>query len=135
MALKSILLQSEEILPGKILRLLPKMEVEKFQRLHLRVSNTKNDIRNLLVRVVFGTPVPNKVLTCDHSVWFEHSPEGESLQFIATEQKGKTGIVLSVPVIAPLLYDVVLENLGEDILDEVFVTLMAQSYATPDLIA
>lgn len=128
MALKSILLQSEEILPGKTIRLLPKMEVEKFHRLHLHVSNTKNDIRNLSVRVIFGTPVPSKVLTCDHSVWFENSADGEQLQFTATEQRGKTGIVLSVPVIAPLLYDIVLENIGDDILDDVFVTLMAQAF-------
>ncbi len=132
MALKSILLQSEEILPGKPIRLLPKMEVEEFHRLHLHVSNIKNDIRNLSVRVVFGTPVPSKVLTCDHSVWFERNADGEQLQFTATEERGKTGMVLSVPVIAPLLYDIVLENLGDDILDQVFVTLMAHPFKSPE---
>ena len=39
---------------------------------------------------------------------------------------GGTGFIMSVPVVAPQLYDVILRNVGENSLETVYVTVMAQ---------
>ena len=66
-------------------------------------------LTSLHVRVLFGTPVPGAILLADSTVWFEDTVSEREFSHQAPTT-GTTGFVLSVPVVAPTLFDVILTN-------------------------
>jgi hypothetical protein len=126
MAFKKVLLEGESMPAGGQKRLLPSLDVSAWDRLHFHISGGVRAVDGLSVRILFGTPVGSKVLLADSTIWFEETVSEREFSFTAPTTYNGTGFVMSVPVIAPLLYDVILKNLDESDKPEVYVTLMAQ---------
>jgi hypothetical protein len=78
--------------------------------------------------VLFGTPVAGSGITllADSTVWFEETLSEREFIWTAPATFDRTGFVVSVPVVAPTLYDVILTNTGATAMDQVYVTLLAQ---------
>ncbi|MGD8859928.1 MAG: hypothetical protein PVI30_07940 [Myxococcales bacterium] len=126
MAFKQILLEGETIAAGAEKRILPGLSVERWDRLHFHISNGSRAINDLHTRILFGTPVGSKILLADSTVWFEDTKNERDFEHTTPPSFGSTGFIMSVPVVAPHLYDVILRNLGGNDLTSVFVTVMAQ---------
>lgn len=126
-ALTKVLLQNATIPAHGEKRLMPGLEVKKYDRLHIHVGRDAMSVGGLTVRVLFITPIPG--LHCggilaDSTVWFEESVNER--EFIWTGAQGRTGFIVSVPVVAPFLFDVILSNTTDQAMDAVYVTLLAQ---------
>ena len=126
MPLQKVLLEGESLAAGEEKRLLPSLDVSKWDRLHFHISGGTRGIAGLSVRVLFGTPVDGKILLTDSTVWFEDTVWEREFSHTTPSTYNGTGFVMSVPVVAPLLYDVILKNLSESEKPEVYVTVMAQ---------
>lgn len=127
MAFKKDLLKNQRIAAGETKRLLPSLSVENYDRLHFHVSNGVRAVDGLRVRILFGTPVDGVILLSDSTVWFEETLSEREFSFSTPTTYNGTGFVMSVPVIAPLLYDVILQNIGSSDLEGVYVSVMAQT--------
>lgn len=126
MALQQVLLDGQPIAAGQERRLLPGLDVSAFDRLHLHLSGGARAIDDLSIRVLFGTSVPGAVLLADSTVWFEDTVWERDFSHDVPANYGRTGLVLSVPVVAPMLYDVILTNNGQTDKPTVYVALLAQ---------
>lgn len=86
-------------------------------------------VPGLDVRVLFSVPAPGThcggILT-DSTVWFEESASPRYFEYTTPASFGRTGFTISVPVVAPILYDVILRNTGTATLGSVYVALFAQ---------
>ena len=127
MAFKKDLLKNQRIRPGEIKRILPSLPVENYDRLHFHISNGTRAVDGLKVRILFGTPVDALILLSDSTVWFEENVSEREFSFSTPTTYNGTGFVMSVPVIAPLLYDVILQNTGTSDLEGIYVSVMAQT--------
>ena len=107
-------------------RLLPGIDVSKVDRLHFHISGGVRAINGIQVRILFGTPIEGKVLLADSTVWFENGVNEREFSHTTPLSYGGTGFIMSVPVVAPQLYDVILRNVGEKSLETVSVTVMGQ---------
>ena len=125
MALQEVLLDGQPMEAGEERRLLPGLDVSAYDRLHLHVSAGVRAVDELHVRVLFGTPVPSAVLLADSTVWFEDTVSEREFSHQAPNT-GRTGFVISVPVVAPTLFDVILTNNSAADKPTVYVTLLAQ---------
>lgn len=109
--------------------MMPGLDVSKWDRLHFHIGADARSVAGLNVRILFGTPLKGThcgALLADSTVWYEDSvSEREFSHAVPTNYNG-TGFVMSVPVIAPLLYDVILKNNGSAELKTISVTVMAQ---------
>jgi hypothetical protein len=76
--------------------------------------------------VLFGTPVTGAILLADSTVWFEDTRWEREFTHQVPSGYGRTGLVMSVPVVAPMLYDVILTNTGAADMPQVYVTVFAQ---------
>jgi hypothetical protein len=124
--LTKVLLQNETIPANGEKRLWPSLDVRRYDRLHIHIGRDAKSVAGLTVRVLFGTPIQGLhcgAILADSTVWFEESAAEREFEWTATQ---KTGFVISVPVVAPLLYDVILRNTTTQPLDTVYVALMAQ---------
>jgi hypothetical protein len=110
MALQQVLLDGQPMATGEEIRLLPGLAVSGFDRLHFHVSGGNESISSVSVRVLFGTPAGSRILLADSTVWFEDTVWEREFSHTAPSDYGGTGFVISVPVVAPLLYDVILRN-------------------------
>jgi hypothetical protein len=126
MALQKVLLKGESLAADEEKRLLPSLDVSKWDRLHFHISGGTRGIAGLSVRVLFGTPVDGKTLLTDSTVWFEDTVWEREFSHTTPGTYNGTGFVISVPVVAPLLYDVILKNLSQSEKPELYVTVMAQ---------
>lgn len=126
MALQKVLLDSETIEANGEKRILPSLDVSRWDRLHFHISGGSRSVADLSVRILFGTPVEDKVLLADSTVWFEDTKWEREFSHTTSGTYGGTGFVMSVPVVAPQLYDVILRNVGEEEKSEIYVTLLAQ---------
>ena len=126
MAWQKVLLKGESLAAGEEKRLLPGLDVSKWDRLHFHISGGSRSIAELSARVLFGTPVDGKILLTDSTVWFEDVTWEREFSHTTPSTYNGTGFVMSVPVVAPRLYDVILRNLSESEKPEVYVTGMAQ---------
>jgi hypothetical protein len=124
--LSKLLLQNATIPAGQERRLLPNLDVRQYDRLHLHIGRLAKGVAGLSVRVLFGTPVPGGAILADSTVWFEETVSEREFSWAAPQNYGGTGFVVSVPVIAPMLYDVILKNSAAQPLDSLNVALMAQ---------
>ena len=125
MAFKKNLLVNFNLAAGAEKRILPNLAVENYDRLHFHVSNGTISVKGLKIRILFGTPVGAKILLTDSTVWFEKG--STEMEFSYTVPTSSTGIAMSVPVVAPLLYDVILSNTGNCALVGLHVSVMAQT--------
>ena len=129
MAFQKVLLSNESIPAGGEKRLLPALNVSKWDRLHFHIGADARSVAGLSVRVLFGTPISGThcgALLADSTVWYEDTVwEREFSHTVPTTNNG-TGFVMSVPVVAPQLYDVILRNVGTNELKTIYVTVMAQ---------
>ncbi len=117
------------IAAGAEKRLLPGLNVGKWDRLHFHIGADARSVAGLSVRILFGTPLAGShcgALLADSTVWYEDTvSEREFSHSVPTTYNG-TGFVMSVPVVAPLLYDVILKNNGAADLTTISVAVMAQ---------
>lgn len=107
----------------------PNLDVKMYDRLHIHIGRDAKAVNGLSVKVLFGTPHPGLhcgAILADSTVWFEETVSDRSFTWTAPPNYPSTGIVLSVPVVAPLLYDIILKNTGPQPLDTVYLTLMGQ---------
>jgi hypothetical protein len=125
MALQNVLLDGQPITAGQEVRLLPGLDVSTYDRLHLHISAGGSAVDELHVRVLFGTPLPTVTLLADSTVWFEDTATEREFSHQAPTT-GRTGFVMSVPVVAPMLYDVILTNNSGADKPTVYVALLAQ---------
>lgn len=128
--LTKVLVSNAKIAAGKELRLWPGLDVSKWDRLHLTIGADARGVANLDIRVLFSFPVAGThcggILTSS-TVWFENqAPSRREFQYATPANFGETGFSMSVPVVAPVLYDVILRNTGTVDLQAVYVTLFAQ---------
>jgi len=131
MAFQKVLLVGECIGPGEEKRLFPGLDVSQWDRLHFHISGGVGSVAGISVRILFGTPIQHdqvhcKALLADSTVWYEDTVWEREFSYITPGTYNGTGFVMSVPVIAPQLYDVILKNIGDRVLETVFVTVMAQ---------
>lgn len=127
--LTKVLLSNATIPAGGEQRILPNLDVKKYDRLHIHIGRDAKGVAGLSVRVLFSTPLPGLhcgAILADSTVWFEETVSEREFTWTAPLNYGSTGFVVSVPVVAPVLYDVILRNTGAQPLDTVNVTLMAQ---------
>jgi len=126
MAMQKVLLKGESLGAREEKRLLPGLDVSKWDRLHFHISGGTRSIAGLSVRILFGTPVEGKILLADSTIWFEDVTWEREFSHTTPDTYNGTGFIMSVPVVAPQLYDVILRNLSENEKPEVYVTLLAQ---------
>ena len=126
MAFQQVLLDGQTIRAGEEKRLLPGIDVSRWDRLHFLISAGSRSIGGTRVRILFGTPVNGKMLLADSTVWYEDSVSEREFSHTTPNTYGGTGFVMSVPVVAPTLFDVILRNVGDEVLETVYVTVMAQ---------
>lgn len=124
-----LLLNNAKIAAGAETRLWPGLDVSKWDRLHLTIGGNARAVPNLHVRVLFSVPVSGThcggILT-DGTVWFEDGASPRQFEYATPSGYGRTGFTISVPVVAPVLYDVILRNTGGQELESVYVALFAQ---------
>ncbi len=124
-----VLLDNGTVPAGQERRLRPSLDVRPYDRLHIHVGRDGKAVDRLAVRVLFATPLQGlhcNAILADSTVWFEESVSEREFTWAAPPGYGRTGFVVSVPVVAPELYDVILRNTGTQPLDAVYVTVMAQ---------
>jgi len=128
--LTRVLLKDATITGGGEQRLLPNLDVSRYDRLHIHVGRDAKSVAGLSVRVLFSSPIPGNThcgaILADSTVWFEETVSEREFLWTAPTNYNHTGFVVSVPVIAPVLYDVILKNTGTQTLDEIYVTVMGQ---------
>ena len=128
-AFTKFLLTNEIIPAGNEKRLMPTLDVSKWDRLHFHIGADARTVANLHVRILFGTPLKGThcgALLADSTIWFEETLSEREFSYTVPSNYGGTGFVMSVPVIAPLLYDVILKNTGPVDLETISVSVMGQ---------
>lgn len=129
MSFTKVLLENETISAGGEKRLMPGIDVSSYDRLHFHVGADARSVASIDVRILLGTPLKGTkcgALLADSTVWYEDTiSEREFSHAVPTTYSG-TGFVMSVPVVAPLLYDVILKNNGTSDLETISVAMMAQ---------
>jgi hypothetical protein len=129
MAFTKVLLADATIPAGKEERLRPGIDVSAWDRLHFHIGADARSVAGLQVRVLFGTPMRGThcgALLADSTIWYEETVSEREFSHTAPSGYNGTGFVMSVPVVAPLLYDVILKNTGTQKLETIYVTVMAQ---------
>jgi hypothetical protein len=126
MALQQVLLDGQPMTAGQERRLLPGLDVGAYDRLHFHISAGNRGIDMMHARILFGTPLQGVTLLADSTVWFEDSVSEREFSFETPASYGGTGFVMSVPVVAPLLYDVILRNTGTSDKPNIYVAVLAQ---------
>jgi hypothetical protein len=127
--LQKVLLKKEHLAVGEEKRLHPKLDVGHWDRLHFMIASDAKSVAGVKARVLFGWPMPNThcgSLLADSTVWFEDTVWEREFCYTIPTNYGGTGFAMSVPVIAPQLYDVILMNTGNKPVEDLYVTVMAQ---------
>jgi hypothetical protein len=124
MAFTKLLVSDLELAPGAERRFDPGLAVSEYERLHFHVGGRGTAITGLKVAVLFGTPVDGGWLIADNTIWYSENTLKRDFQYV--EKGNDSGFVMSVPVVAPSLYALILSNTGSVPLRHVFVSLLAQ---------
>lgn len=125
----AVLLSNATIPAGAEKRLWPGLDVSRWDRIHVTVGADARAVPNLDVRVLFDAPLPGTHcggLLTGSTIWYESGADPVTFEYTTPAAFGSTGFTMSVPVIAPVLYDVILRNTGATDLQNVYVTLFAQ---------
>ena len=86
-------------------------------------------VAGLSVKVLFSTPLTGLhcgAILADSTVWFEETVSEREFIWTAPPSYNRTGFIVSVPVVAPTLFDVILTNTTAQPIDKMYVTIMAQ---------
>ena len=126
MPLQTVLLSSLTLAAGAEKRLLPGLDVSEYGRLHFHIASRGRAVAGLHARVLFGTVVGPITLLSDSTVWYEESTSERDFVHTVPLTDGSTGFILSVPVVAPRLYDLILKNTGPKAIEDLYVTLLAK---------
>ncbi len=126
MAFKQNLLVAFNLAAGAQKRVLPNLNVENFDRLHFHISNGSASAAGLHVKILFGTQVGPLILLADSTVWFEAGANERNFEYKTPANYNETGFIISVPVVAPLLYDVIITNNSGTAKTSLHVSLLAQ---------
>ncbi len=127
--LEKVLLNDGILGAREEMRLFPKLDVGRFDRLHFLIGRDAKSVAGIQVRILFGFPMAGThcgALLADSTVWFENEVTEREFIYTIPDLYNGTGLALSVPVIAPQLYDVILKNLSGEEIDSLYVTLMTQ---------
>lgn len=127
--LQKVLLKNFRLQAGQEKRLFPQLSVSRWDRLHFHIANGNMAVAGLEVRILFGTPMDDThcgALLADSTIWFEENVTERQFKYTTPVSYNHTGFVMSVPVVAPQLYDVILKNVGTKDLESVYVTVMGQ---------
>jgi hypothetical protein len=103
--------------------------VSKWDRLHVHVGADARSVAGLNLRILFATPLKgltSGAILADSTVWYEDTVSEREFSHATPTTYGGRGFVMSVPVVAPQLYDVILRNDGSQELTTLYVTVMAQ---------
>ena len=117
------------IAPGARYRVQPNLDVRNYDRLHIHIGRNAMSVAGLEVKILFGTPLPGThcgAILADSTVWFEETVSEREFLWTAPLTYNRTGFVMSVPVVAPVLNDVIITNTGTQPVTEMFVTVLAQ---------
>jgi hypothetical protein len=124
-----MLLENATIAAGAEKRLWPGLDVGKWDTIHLTIGADARGIPNLNVRVLFSMPRSGMhcggILTSS-TIAFDRDGTLRDFEHTTPPGYGSTGFTMSVPVIAPVLFDVILRNVGSTPLETVYVGLFAQ---------
>jgi len=106
------------------------LDVRNYDRLHFHLgalpSKSAQSLTGIKIRVIFGTPVgDNLFMLAGSNVWFEGTGAERKFEYTVTDAH-ETGITLSVPVVAPTLFDVILENTGPARHERLYLSVMSQ---------
>ncbi len=74
--LTKVLLTNETIPANGEKRILPDLDVRKYDRLHIHIGRDAKSVEGLAVRVLFSTPIQDLhcgALLADSTVWFEEA--------------------------------------------------------------
>jgi hypothetical protein len=118
-----VLLQDGSVAAGQEMRLLPELNVGDHAWLHIHIGRSGKAVSNLAVRVLFGPLVP---AGAGESAGPRDTDNEREFLFRTPANYNQTGLIVSVPVIAPLLSEIVLTNNGSQTVDELYIALLAQ---------
>lgn len=124
MAFTKILISDLTLRAGEEKRLLPGLPVAEYDRLHVHIGAKARGIDGLTARILFATSVPSGAILSNSTVWYGESTVDHD--FVHAAPAGHTGFIMSVPVVAPTLYDVILKNTSAKELVDIYVTLLAK---------
>lgn len=125
-----ILCSNATIPAGGEKRLWPALDISKWDRVHFTIGGDARAVPSLSVRILQSIPIAGThcggILT-GSTIWFEEDGTTE-VKFERTTPAGYgyTGFTMSVPVVAPILYDVILRNAGTQDLTTIYVAVFAQ---------
>ena len=124
-----VLLADATLAAGQQLRLWPGLDISAWDRLHLTIGGDARPLPALNVRVLLSVPVPGShcggILTST-DIDLDGPRTETEFEHTTPADYGHTGFTITVPVVAPLLYDVILRNTGTTDLTSIYVTLFAQ---------
>ena len=124
-----VVLAKETIPAGAEQCLWPGLDVSKWDRLHFTIGADARAVPYLSVRILFAVPLPNThcgAILTSSTVWYENGKTDVAFEHTTPAGFGSTGFAMSVPVVAPLLYDVILRNVGTTDLQTVYVAVFDQ---------
>ncbi len=127
MKLEKVLLSAATIKPNEELPLPLALEVGNYQRLHFHVSSDVHPVQTLYIGITFGTQVNGKLLSAKSTVWFEDTVWEREFSHTTSETYQEKGIVLSIPVVAPVLSEIHLHNQGNKELKCIYVSVLGQT--------
>jgi hypothetical protein len=124
MSLTKVLLTDINLDPNEEKRLLPSLAVAEYDRLHIHIGARARGVKGLKARVLFASPIPSGALLSDSTIWYGESTTKHDFEHL--ENTSDTGFIMSVPVVAPTLYDVILRNTSTHTIRNIFVSLLAK---------
>ncbi|MDT0353960.1 hypothetical protein [Pseudonocardia charpentierae] len=127
MALQQLLLDGRPVAAGEERRLLPMIDLSAYAQLHFHISDRIQPIGGIAVRVVFGTPAPGTILLADSVAPIAQTSTPRAREYEVPAECDSTGIIISVPVVAPMLYDVVLTNRSPTARSQLYVAVFAHT--------
>lgn len=132
MALQTVLFEDITIEPGEEKRLVPwkGLDVSTYDRLHFHIGTLPGTgVAQLKVTILFATEVTDdgQSILANSTIWFEDTVKEREFTFTPPIGYRGTGFVMSVPVVTPKLFDVILRNTRDRVsLENIYVTVMAQ---------
>lgn len=100
-------------------------DVSRYNYLHIIVGRKAKSVANLEITVLLSVSVPAGALLIREYTNCENRTRN-SFTVRLPSNYNKTAYVLRVPVIAPMLYDVIVKNRGTKDIDDVHVILFAK---------
>jgi hypothetical protein len=100
-------------------------DVSKYNYLNIIVGRKAKAIPDLEITVLFSVSVPAGALLIREYTNLGNDSKNE-LSVRLPSNYNKTGYILRVPVIAPMVYDIMVKNHGSNDLDDVHIILFAK---------